>query len=187
MRASLLNRASSIDSPGIGLRHRTAKPMHATHNARAIHAHLLLINLLIVPDFTSKTSGTISKFMSRRWAWIALALCVACIGFAVLWRRPIPGESILLALLSKDARIQKGMWTIDVVQVRHAVRLQLALWPAAFAFVACWWLLPDRIRMFLRERSFRLFIALACSSVIYLTLWRRGFEGPWSPIALLMT
>jgi hypothetical protein len=126
--------------------------------------------------------------MNRRSLKITIGCCFGLVLIALLWRGAIPGDSFLLQIFRSDTRVEKGMWIINIDQVRAVVRLQVALWSIVIAAIAGWHLLPDRIRQFWKERSFRYFIAAACMCALFVLMWRIAYEGVWwYPIAKVMT
>jgi len=80
-------------------------------------------------------------YLNRRLVTIWSA-CGALFLFAAAWRGAIPGESWLLALAHYDRRIQEHVWSIDLAEVRSAMRLELAAWSVVAALIAGWWLAP---------------------------------------------
>ena len=126
--------------------------------------------------------------MSKRSIKITISFCLACALIGILWRRPIPGETLLLDFFRGDTRIEKGMWSIDIYQIRKVVRFQIVAWSVLIASVAGWHLLPGRIRRFWRERSFEVLMIAACSTALFVLMWRIAYEGTWwYPIAKIMT
>jgi len=125
--------------------------------------------------------------MNRRVALLFLAVCVALVTTAALWKKAIPGEYALTQILRTDLRIQEGVWTLSVMQVRNAIRLHVMVWSTAAALVALWFVLPCGIRRYWRRWGFQYLMTLGCSVAIFLFFWLRGFEAPWYQIEQLMT
>ncbi len=125
-------------------------------------------------------------YLNRRLVTI-WAVCGALFLFAIVWRGRIPGESWLLALANYDRRIQEHVWSIDLTEVRRAMRLQFALWSLLAALIAGWWLAPEGVRAHWRPRIFRWSMTAGCSCALFILLVRAGSEEVWYPIGTLMT
>lgn len=125
---------------------------------------------------------SLSKRLIAIWCGCAIVLA-----FAVLWTRAIPGESLIVALAQRDTRIQQHLWTIDISEVRHTIRFQLAIWSLLIALLATWWMAPERFRAYCRPRLFQWSMAAGCFCALYLLLVRAAGERDWYPIDILMT
>lgn len=113
--------------------------------------------------------------------------CAIFLAFAIFWSRAIPGESLVLALAQKDTRLQQHLWSIDISEIRHTIRFQLAIWALLAALFASWWTASESLRAHYRPKLFQWSMAAGCCCALYFLLVRAAGERTWYPIDLLMT
>ncbi len=124
--------------------------------------------------------------MTKQVTVIVIAAMVLLAAISALWNGGIPGENLLLKLALQDFRIQRGIWTIDVAQVRHAIRLQVTFWSLVAALAASLWFFRDRLHVNRRPYAFQILMTGGFAVALYMLLLRCGEEAQWYPIERLM-